>query len=258
MELAVSTLSIYNRRDGDVINLIREHPDIKNWEILDEGYHRLDNNLIRELKAMSRNNIRFSVHAPFSSINLSESDISLRTKFLELVLASIDRAAEIDARVVVVHAGHLSPFTFWFPDEAAKALSESLQVLAKRGKANGVKIAVETGMRPWDMFNKPEDMARYLDGIEGIWSCIDTGHASVNGDVISFIQGSPRLYHAHIHDNSGEKDEHLPPGRGSINWQGVFKQFREMDYRGWLVAENHSLEEALEGLDFIKKMLKGF
>jgi sugar phosphate isomerase/epimerase len=41
----------------------------------------------------------------------------------------------------------------------------------------------------------------------------------------------------HIHDNHGERDEHLLPGRGNIAWQEVMQALRETNYSGVFMYE---------------------
>lgn len=58
---------------------------------------------------------------------------------------------------------------------------------------------------------------------------LDTGHAHVNGwDLAKVVQAlGPRLTACHIHDNSGAGDEHLPVGRGTIDWRAYFAAVKE-------------------------------
>jgi len=40
----------------------------------------------------------------------------------------------------------------------------------------------------------------------------------------------PRLRTLHLHDNYGEVDDHLPPGRGTIDWADLFAALAEVGY----------------------------
>ncbi len=64
--------------------------------------------------------------------------------------------------------------------------------------------------------------------------CYDTGHANLTGlkqrDMLTEI-GS-RLVMLHIHDNNGEKDQHLPPFFGNINWREVMEALADIEYTG--------------------------
>jgi sugar phosphate isomerase/epimerase len=255
MEFAISTLCIYGYPNCSVLQLIRENPGVRNWEIVDEGYHRLEKKLIRELKVLSRENIKFAVHAPFSSMNLSENDSSLRSKFVEVVGDSISKAAEIGAGIVVIHLGIVTPFSYWFPERAWEACALSLQMLVRRAKSSGVKIAAENGVGQYDLFASPDKIAKLLNGVDGgVYTCLDVGHAVLNGDINNFVRQQPRICHVHVHDNRGGHDEHLPAGRGIINWHSVLRELREVSYHGWLVAENNSIEDSLQTVKFLQSL----
>ncbi len=43
----------------------------------------------------------------------------------------------------------------------------------------------------------------------------------------------------HLHDNHGERDEHLPLGEGNIDLPAVFAQLKMRNLRPALVIENH-------------------
>jgi len=50
--------------------------------------------------------------------------------------------------------------------------------------------------------------------------CFDTGHAHIEEGVeVGFDAMRERVVTAHIHDNHGEKDEHLLPYEGNIDWE---------------------------------------
>jgi sugar phosphate isomerase/epimerase len=53
--------------------------------------------------------------------------------------------------------------------------------------------------------------------------CLDVGHAHLGEGVGATLeQLKPLLRSSHLHDNRGERDEHLWPGDGTIEWDPVF------------------------------------
>ncbi len=256
VELAVSTLCLYQQPDASISQLIRDNPSVRNWEIMDDGYHRLDKKMVRELQAMSADGLKFSVHAPFSSINPAEYVPSLRNRFNRILKDSISRAAEIGATVEVVHAGFPTIFSYFYPKEAISICASSLSGLVRYGKSLGVDVVVENGVGQYDLFNTVERIRGLLHGFDDIYTCLDVGHACITGDVAAFITGQPRICHIHVHDNNGQHDQHLPAGAGSIDWQETCRLLQEANYRGFLVAENHSIAEALRTLNYLQSILE--
>jgi sugar phosphate isomerase/epimerase len=61
----------------------------------------------------------------------------------------------------------------------------------------------------------------------------------VNGGIQACIQAfGPRLQHIHLHDNHGEKDEHLEVGKGAIRFAD-FASFLQ-DFRDLIALETRS------------------
>ncbi len=256
MQLAISTLCVYQRRDASIPQLIRDNPSIKNWEIMDDGYHRLDKRLVRELKPLAADGLKFSVHAPFSSINPAEYVTSLRKRFIQVLKDSISRAAEIGASVEVIHAGFPTIFSYFYWEEATRICAGSLSELVHYGKSLGVDVVVENGVGQYDLFNTVERIRGLLDGLDDVDTCLDVGHACITGDITSFITSQPRICHIHLHDNNGQRDQHLPAGTGSIDWKEACRQLKQIDYQGFLVAENPSIAEALQTVNYVQAVLK--
>ncbi|HON05931.1 MAG TPA: sugar phosphate isomerase/epimerase family protein [Candidatus Ratteibacteria bacterium] len=62
--------------------------------------------------------------------------------------------------------------------------------------------------------------------------CVDTGHAFISygkkGPVKFFDLLKESISIFHIQDNPGDRDLHIPPGRGLINWADVFKKMAQL------------------------------
>ena len=60
---------------------------------------------------------------------------------------------------------------------------------------------------------------------ENVGFIFDVGHANTNGNVESFLKLKDKMIHTHVHDNHGERDEHLPVGNGTVPWKKVAAAF---------------------------------
>jgi sugar phosphate isomerase/epimerase len=62
----------------------------------------------------------------------------------------------------------------------------------------------------------------------------------------------------HLHDNNGDGDFHLPPGKGNIDWSAVARALRDASYRGTLnleLSEKGDVWKAVgEGLGFLRRI----
>lgn len=76
----------------------------------------------------------------------------------------------------------------------------------------------------------------------------DLGHTQVfNGSPAEFASalGPHRIDIAHIHDNTGREDSHLPPGQGKVDWEEFLTHYQK---DGW--AFPLFLETVGDGPDF--------
>ena len=123
---------------------------------------------------------------------------------------------------------------------------ESARRIVELGEKYGVKISFENlvSAPPW---NKVEEVARLVED-SGASICLDAGHAHINGyDVAKIVEEYERYVSViHLHDNSGSKDDHLPPGAGTIDWLRVFQALRGKDF---MVVLEVKCEVDIEGVD---------
>ncbi|HIQ56405.1 MAG TPA: sugar phosphate isomerase/epimerase [Pyrodictium sp.] len=107
---------------------------------------------------------------------------------------------------------------------------ELARKIVRLGEEYGVKISFENlvSAPPW---SRLEEIAGLVED-SGATMCLDVGHAHINGyDVAKIVEKySHHISVVHLHDNSGSKDEHLPPGAGTIDWLRVFQAIRGKDF----------------------------
>lgn len=99
----------------------------------------------------------------------------------------------------------------------------------------GIGIAIEN--MPTAPFNDPERITDLLDRLNDeklFGMCLDTGHANMNQiDIPKLILHlGPRLKTTHIQDNHGQRDEHLLPYLGDIEWEGIMHALHQSGYTG--------------------------
>lgn len=73
----------------------------------------------------------------------------------------------------------------------------------------------------------------------GLRYCFDSGHALVEGDDIlaKWRHLAPQVTTLHLHDNFGQKDEHMTPFSGKVPWEELVPAIKESGYRGMLRFE---------------------
>ena len=165
---------------------------------------------------------------------------------LELIKNRVDLAHVLDAETIVLH---LDPP--WQRFEAEKDYRErfyryvqkSFDELESYCKTRRIRVCVENSCIP---LNHAHDMfdtlfARYDGDYLGL--CFDTGHANIAcwDNCLDFADCyNDRLFMIHIHDNQGEKDEHLLPYAGTFNWEGFAPVLARSPYRFPVLVESNT------------------
>lgn len=105
---------------------------------------------------------------------------------------------------------------------------------------SGVVILSENLL--WGASRDPRIVARLAEavGSEQFGWCFDTGHANIFGygpAVLAECVVPPLSLH--LQDNNGGGDEHLIPGDGNIDWDGMAAALKAAGYAGDCVLEAH-------------------
>lgn len=90
-----------------------------------------------------------------------------------------------------------------------------------------------------------EDLLELLDKLNAddiFGICWDTGHANLAqvNQPAAIQQIGSRLKALHINDNRGEKDDHLLPYLGYVEWTPLLKSLADVNYQGDFTYEIHN------------------
>jgi len=145
----------------------------------------------------------------------------------------LEQAAAVGARAVIQHPASASAGT---DDEGTTPfldkLCRSLEALLPHAERLGLTIAVENmlpgsnrqfGSEPEHLVAVNEKMAHPALGF-----CLDTGHATVARETkavdVFFDALGDKLMCFHLSDTAGDRDMHLAPGKGNVDWKTVFSR----------------------------------
>ncbi|HJJ28339.1 MAG TPA: sugar phosphate isomerase/epimerase [Methanocorpusculum sp.] len=229
------------------------------WEISADGNYRLDTpeTLSGVRKAIEKNDLAVTVHAPFSDLNPASINVRIWEETVQQFERCIEAAAEF-TDTVVLHPGYLSPVSRYDPAPAWTVHKNACVRLGACAKDAGVVACLENMPALDDFFCRdPYELDGFTDGVEGMKMVFDVGHANTNGNLSDFMKlVLPKAYHLHIHDNNGRRDDHFPLGRGSINWDKIMPQIVK-NYRGKIiVVEGRNPEEGKISLAFLQEWFR--
>jgi len=168
----------------------------------------------------------WSMHAPLHpdremvrsgapSLNLLHPEKSRRIAAMDEIKRALETADSIPFRKLIVHLGERDDE--WSPRTIEYALT-ALEHLGAFAHPLGVQPLVEnlTG----DPTTPPHLIEILAIGhLDSIGVCLDLGHAHMTVGVAQAIGTfGARIVQVHAHDNHCQKDEHLWPGDGTIDW----------------------------------------
>jgi sugar phosphate isomerase/epimerase len=167
-----------------------------------------------------------SVHAPVhrdispsreggSPLSICEPERVRRTEAVDEIKRALDLAEQTPFKFLVQHVGGTRE-----PDDPRRweAAFSSLELLALFAKQRGVTIALEN--TPGELAT-PANLRRFVDQtrLSDLRFCFDAGHAHIGEGIAASLEPMrPLIVTSHIHDNHGDKDEHLLPYDGGIDW----------------------------------------
>lgn len=155
-------------------------------------------------------------------VNIAEPERLRRLQSVDEVKRALEVAEHIPFRCLVQHLGTTNEEYMQKKFDAAYSSLESLQLFAKQ---RGVRILLE---------NIPNDLStpqrllefRHYTRMNDLHICFDVGHAHLAGGVgPDFESLRDLVVSTHIHDNRGDRDDHLFPFQGTIDWEAAMRAF---------------------------------
>src|SRR5882724_1776723 len=172
-----------------------------------------------------------SLHAPTSRdfspgreggspVSVSDLERVRRLDAVDEIKRALEVAEKVPFDVMVLHFGGSRDSDD--PRRWDVAFS-SLENLALFARQRGVTLALEN--TPSEMAT-PANLRHFLEEtrLPGLRLCFDSGHAQIDAGAVPAVETmAPLAITTHLHDNHGDKDEHLLPYKGTIEWEKLMK-----------------------------------
>jgi len=176
-----------------------------------------------------------SFHLPY--LDLASLDELARLHALENFKLTLRQAAALGARVGITHPTKASGVADCGLNPLLDALEKSLSELLPLAESLGVILALENlGPAGIDRLGSaPEHFEAFKKRFahSSLGFCLDTGHAllSLHGRAIELAEVmKDHLQAFHLNDNAGDRDSHLAPGRGLVDWASIARLLREINF----------------------------
>lgn len=209
---------------------------------------------IRNLKEKLDYGPRLTIHAPFMDLSPAAVDSRIREVTMERFTAVLDFAGILQPGIIVFHSGYDRRK---YEDNIDVWLSGSLRTwrpLNRRAEAMGVQIAIENIFEE-DPGNL-NSLVREMDS-ENFGLCFDTGHFNIFSrmPLSEWLKiTKPFIRELHLHDNGGYRDDHLSIGEGTVDFQTILHETRDLNCV--YTVESHTPESVLRSITNLRSFLK--
>jgi sugar phosphate isomerase/epimerase len=184
-------------------------------------------------------------------LNIVDTDKRNRIDAMDEIKRAIEVAEYAPFRFLVQHIGRSDESDDPRKFEAALSSIEHLRAFARQ---LGVSLLLEN--IPNDL-STPERLQELLRALHypDLGICFDTGHAHLMSSVHqAFGVLQDRILSTHVHDNQRDRDSHLWPGAGTIDWNQTMQSLQSAPHAPALLMEI----EGEEGIDVPRRMSESY
>ena len=207
---------------------------------------------------LDQTGVRLGLHT-LSAVNMAEFSPYLSEAVDQYLTDYIDLAGPLGAEWIVVHAGY--HFTADY-DRRRKTALERLQRLTGYAGKKGVRLLLENmNPEPHDaevryLAHDLEECQYYFGHLTAPnlgWSyTINHAHMLPVGiEGFTSTLDMSRCGEVRVADNKGDKEEHLRPGEGTIDFKQAFRGIEARGYRGHYMLAFGALDDMRDGRDWL-------
>jgi sugar phosphate isomerase/epimerase len=118
-------------------------------------------------------------------------------------------------------------------------LTDSMGACADEADRAGLTLCVEP--RVGEIISNTDALLRLMEAVDSdnFGAVLDTGHLHAQKEILplSVEKLGSRIRYVHASDNDGQTNQHLPPGKGTIDWEGVFLALKKHDFAGYVAVD---------------------
>jgi sugar phosphate isomerase/epimerase len=212
----------------------------------------------------ARHDIHLGLHTA-SAVNVAEFSPFVSDAVDVYLRGNIDFALRLGCEWLVVHGG------YHFSSDVSARMAASLERLKRTveyAEASGARLLLENlNSEPNDaeihyLAHNIEECRYYFDAIASVhlgWA-FTVNHANlvpegINGFIDAF--GISRIGEVRLADNLGDKEVHLNPGEGNIDFASVFTRLESAGYKDHYMMAFGNQADKLEARDFFARCMSG-
>ncbi len=124
-------------------------------------------------------------------------------------------------------------------DRLWDVLVDSFRFASETAKSAGLKFCLEP--RVGEIISNTDALLRLMDYVksDNFGAVLDTGHQNAQKEILplSVEKLGNKIFYLHVSDNDGKVNDHLPLGKGNIDWEGIFLALKKHNYQGYVAID---------------------
>ena len=214
--------------------------------------------------ACRRHDIHLGLHT-LSAVNIGETSPVVRDAVDGYLVGYVDAAVCLGAEWIVVHAG------YHFGSDKARRMEagrERLKRAAAYAEKRGARLLLENLNKEPDtaeVHYLAHDLAEfryYFEALDspalGLSFTVNHAHLVPEG-IDGFLDVLPiaRVGEVRLADNLGDREVHLKPGEGNIDFAKLFRRLEDAGFSGHYMNNFGSPEDMLAGREVLASIARG-
>ncbi len=174
--------------------------------------------------------------APWGGLNIAHYNDGIRRESVTQLKESIEMAHAFGAELVLAVPGWVYSPQIFPIEKARKYAVESLSECAGVAKDYGIRIGLENTLT----FVEASDILAIIKevGASNVGSYVDVSNALRSGFApAEYIRRLDKTILAVHLSDANNRNDHLPIGKGDIDFSQIIKALKDVDYRGNIVFE---------------------
>lgn len=237
MKLGFSTLALFMKSDDEIIETAKKYGFDMIELLAEDPFFDRDNSLFKDC------GLDIRMHAATVDINIASLNRGIRRESIQQMINCGRCAEKIGARTITIHPGKIGRI-----DSRIRkyALEKSIEAIGEIIDNTCVEVSVE------NMPNRNSFLANTVDELEdiqtatGCYLTIDVGHANTCDNLEGMLE-LKNISYSHIHDNDGQKDQHITLGDGTLD----INYLKKIEYG---VIELNNFTNVLKSKKFLESL----
>jgi len=197
-----------------------------------------------------------ALNPTFLDLNLASTNPGIRAETVKQLEETIDLAADVGARLIVVACGQRHPLISPGPRELWRIVADGLERCLERCDRRGVSLGLENA---WTVVDRAQQLVQLVRDhahprLQIAYDVANAAMVQSPSDGLRLVAG--RLLHVHLSATNRRVWAHDPIGHGVIDFAEIAAILRDIGYEGVSILEvthpqdsDAALRESAEALE---------